>query len=139
MIPRTIKARIPSDVAREPDFTVSETPSATPVHASESSHAFPANTSISGRSAPAPESAAGAAVTQADAAPEPEDEDPEAPAASGSTLTWQQARDRLDAYLDGTKDDLAALGMDSSGTHWLFSTGGKTYAVDIHTGAVSQR
>ena len=105
----------------------------TPAEAAEAEEAAEAP------AAPAPEPAAGAAVTQADAAPEPEDEDPEAPAASGSTLTWQQARDRLDAYLDGTKDDLAALGMDSSGTHWLFSTGGKTYAVDIHTGAVSQR
>lgn len=85
----------------------------------------------------APEPAASAAA-QSDAAPA-EDEDPEAPAQSGSTLTWQQARERLDVYLDGPQDDLSALGMDSSGTHWLFTTGGKTYAVDIHTGAVSQR
>lgn len=86
--------------------------------------------------APAPEPAASTTAAPA-AAPEPEDEDPEAP--TTSTITWQQARDRLDAYLDGPQDDLTALGMDNSGTHWLFSTGGKTYAVDIHTGAVSQR
>ena len=85
----------------------------------------------------APEPAAGTTAAPAAAVPEPEDEDPEAPVAS--TITWQQARDRLDAYLDGPQDDLTALGMDNSGTHWLFSTGGKTYAVDIHTGAVSQR
>ena len=102
----------------------------TPAEAAEAEEAAEAP------AAPAPEPAAGAAAAQADAAPE-DDEDPEAPVSS--TLTWQQARDRLDAYLDGPQDDLAALGMDSAGTHWLFTTSGRTYAVDIHTGAVSQR
>ena len=88
--------------------------------------------------APEPEPETGTTTAaQAAAEPEPEDEDPEAPAAS--TITWQQARDRLDAYLDGPQDDLTAQGMDRAGTHWLFTTGGKQYAVDIHTGAVSQR
>ena len=89
--------------------------------------------------APAPPPAVNSAETETpqETPAAVDDEDPEAPPAS--TITWQQAKERLNAYLDGAQDDLVAQGMDKEGKHWLFTTGGKQYAVDIHTGAVTQR
>ena len=54
-----------------------------------------------------------------------------------STLTWQQARDRLCEYLGEVPEDLTAQDMSADGESWLFTTKGKQYAVDRLSGAVT--
>jgi len=55
---------------------------------------------------------------------------------SSSSLTWQQATERLRTYLGEAAGDLTMLGISGDGTRWLFSAGGDQYAVDRYTGAV---
>ena len=54
-----------------------------------------------------------------------------------SSLTWQQARERLCEYLGEVPDDLTAQDMSPDGKSWLFATRGKQYAVDRLSGAVT--
>ena len=74
-------------------------------------------------------------ATESAATGESEEETKE-PVNQSSTLTWQQAKERLAAYLGGAPSDLTAQGMSADGERWLFTAGGSRYAVDMHTGAV---
>ena len=107
--------------------------------------------------APAPEESTEEAMAASGAEPAPEAAEPEATAepteeqAGGgaaeeeaisdaqpsSTLTWQQARDRLCDYLGYVPEDLTAQDMSPDGESWLFTAGGIQYAVDRNSGAVA--
>ena len=91
------------------------------------------------------------AVTTTEEEPAPESAEPdELPAEGGgaedeaivdtqpsSTLTWQQARDRLCEYLGRVPGDLTAQDMSPDGESWLFTAEGVRYAVDRYSGAVT--